>query len=167
MIVKASTQLHVPCPNWECSKLSRADQLTIGQSTIWTCDDCHLQFRIKRVSDNDFETDLTGVAETPVTVTLRSATVPPITLKLNTWKYAHSQGLPPEEYESNERYFYNEHTCPTNWVHEIEEIEFQGDTDPHGVFEFVSVEDGHYIDPNDVSYDTEMERQAKTKPTIN
>jgi hypothetical protein len=115
----------------------------------WTCNKCHQVANIKRVSEYDFDTvPVEGKKDTPVTVTLRSVTVPPITLKLNTWKYAHSQGLSQEKYEANERYFYNEHTCPTNWVREIEEIEFEGDRDPHGVFKFVSVEDGHYIDPN-------------------
>ena len=32
------------------------------------------------------------------------------------------------------------------------------DKDPHGIFEFVSVEDGHYVDPNDMSYDARRKR---------
>ncbi len=34
------------------------------------------------------------------------------------------------------RYFYEEHTCPTNFIR-IPLISLAGDTDPHGVFEFV------------------------------
>lgn len=146
MIVQAKVRLFIPCPS--CTKgLWRVDQLPISQTATWTCDKCLRTANIERVSETDFETiPAKGRKDTPVTVTLRSITIPPITLKLNTWKYDHSQGLPQEEYESNERYFYNEHTCPTNWVREIEEIEFQGNRDPHGVFRFVSVEDGHYGD---------------------
>jgi hypothetical protein len=147
MIVQAKIQLHIPCPN--CPEGSwRADQLGINQPTTWCCDQCHTQSHIVRLNETDFQTVSTGKKETPVTVTLRSITVPPITVKVNTWKYAHSQDLSQEEYEHNTRYFYNEHTCPTNWLRDIEQIEFEGDHDPHGVFEFVSVEDGHFEDPN-------------------
>lgn len=39
----------------------------------------------------------------------------------------------------NDRYFYDEHTCPTNYFKNVEmviDLE-NGDTDPHGIFEFV------------------------------
>lgn len=79
-------------------------------------------------------------------VTLQSVTEPKITVKLNSWKYEIHQDDTPEEYAHEQRYFYNQHTCPTNWIGEIVEIIFKGDRDPHGVFEFVSVEDGHLVD---------------------
>lgn len=146
MIVQAKIGLHVPCPN--CMEGSWRSGLDVGYSSAWTCDKCHMESRVTRVNETDFEVAPTGRKQTPVTVTLRSPTTPPITVKVNTWKYAHSQDLPLEEYVDNQRYFYNEHTCPTNWLRDIEQIEFEGDRDPHGVFEFVSVEDGHFVDPN-------------------
>jgi len=147
MIVQAKTQLHTPCPGCTVGHF-RADHLSIGFSTRWACDKCHKEFTLTRVSEHYFETELTGKTETPITVTLQSITEPKITLKLNTWKYAHSQNDTPDEFYSYTQYFYDEHTCPTNWVGDIVQIEFQGDTDPHGVFQFVSVEDGHFEDPN-------------------
>lgn len=145
MIVQAKVQLHIPCPSCLDGKW-RADQLAIGQSTVWSCQECHNEASIKRINENDFETTSRGRKDTPVTVTLQSITEPRITLKLNTWKYAHSQNDSLEDYESHQRYFYDEHTCPTNWTRDIVEIIFQSDHDPHGVFEFVSIEDGHMID---------------------
>jgi len=38
----------------------------------------------------------------------------------------------------NFQYFYEEHTCPTNWTKNIVGIIAQGDEDPHGFVEFVS-----------------------------
>lgn len=35
------------------------------------------------------------------------------------------------------KYFYDEHTCPTNWVRNIERFTEKGDTDPHGVFQYI------------------------------
>lgn len=43
---------------------------------------------------------------------------------------------PLDEMLSSERYFYEEHTCPTNFIR-IPLIVENGDMDPHGVFEFV------------------------------
>lgn len=38
----------------------------------------------------------------------------------------------------NERYFYEEHTCPTNYLGVEMVIDTDdGDTDPHGIFEFI------------------------------
>jgi hypothetical protein len=145
MIVQAKTRLYIPCPS--CTDgVWRADQISIGFKTNWSCDQCQENVSVERISETDFRTTPTGRKNTPVTVTLQSITEPKITLKLNTWKYAHSQNETLEDYESHERYFYNEHTCPTNWTRGIVEIIFEGDHDPHGVFEFVSVVDGHLVD---------------------
>ena len=147
MIVQAKIRLYIPCPS--CTDgFWRADQLKMGQPTTWSCDQCNNQAHILRVSDEDFQTVPTGKKETPITVILQSVTEPKIIVRVNAWKYAHSQDLPQDEFVENERYFYNQHTCPTNWLRDIEQIEFEGDKDPHGVFEFVSVEDGHFVDPD-------------------
>lgn len=37
------------------------------------------------------------------------------------------------------RYFYEEHTCPTNWFREVREIRIGEDDDPHGLFKLVGV----------------------------
>lgn len=34
-------------------------------------------------------------------------------------------------------YWYEEHTCPTNWTRDIESIISEGDSDPHGLFQFL------------------------------
>lgn len=36
-----------------------------------------------------------------------------------------------------DEYFYNEHTCPTNWLKRVREIAIEGDHDPHGLFRYV------------------------------
>lgn len=38
------------------------------------------------------------------------------------------------------RYYYDEHTCPTNWMR-VGAVVFDGDGDPHGLFRFVRVID--------------------------
>lgn len=120
----------------------RIDHIGVGQKVRWSCDFCGNELNIT-VNAASCEVVPTGRLQTPVTVTLRSKTIPPITLKLHSWKYAHSADDSKEEYEGHQQYFYDEHTCPTNFMSQVGQIIFEGDTDPHGVFEFVSVEDGH------------------------
>jgi hypothetical protein len=148
MVVQAKIKLHIPCP--KCTDggwtIQYWDRFNIGQNTTWTCEKCGNEVAITRISDTDFDTVPTGEKRTPVTVTLRSDTKPEIFLKLNTWKYAHSQNYSQEDYESHQQYFYDEHTCPTNWIREVVEIIVGEDHDPHGIFQFVSIVDGHLVD---------------------
>lgn len=51
-------------------------------------------------------------------------------------KGLHSWPATMEELLQDKEYFYNEHTCPTNFL-DVELICENGDTDPHGIFEFV------------------------------
>lgn len=41
-------------------------------------------------------------------------------------------------YADNTEYFYDSHSCPTNWLGDIDTMEFEGDQDPHGVIRFVN-----------------------------
>ena len=43
--------------------------------------------------------------------------------------------------EDTRRYFYEEHTCPTNWLRDVEEVSIGDNTDPHGLWKFVAVYD--------------------------
>ena len=43
---------------------------------------------------------------------------------------------PPPDHD-NDSYFYNEHTCPTNWTDDIVAVVGNGEVDPHGVATFV------------------------------
>ena len=43
------------------------------------------------------------------------------------------------EVKTHAEYYYNEHTCPTNFARCFEAIVHKGDFDPHGVFQFVDV----------------------------
>jgi len=41
------------------------------------------------------------------------------------------------ELQDHHQYFYEEHTCPTNFIHGVVGIFHDGDRDPHGVFDHV------------------------------
>lgn len=41
------------------------------------------------------------------------------------------------DYQEQQRYFYEEHSCPTNWINNIVAVIENGDDDPHGFLEYV------------------------------
>ena len=43
--------------------------------------------------------------------------------------------------KEHDQYFYNEHTCPTNYMGDVEAVIYEKDADPHGVFEWVATID--------------------------
>lgn len=48
-----------------------------------------------------------------------------------------NQGTLESELQEEKEYFYETHSCPTNWIGEAVCIIEDGDTDPHGFLEFV------------------------------
>ncbi len=46
-----------------------------------------------------------------------------------------------EENQSHQRYFFEEHSCPTNWLNECVAVIENGDADPHGFLSFVRAVD--------------------------
>jgi hypothetical protein len=115
----------------------------------WCCEKCGTYIQGKREGATFDVKVIDDLKRERITVTLQSKTEPPITLKLNSWQYlppANAKPLTPEAAWDNARYFYNCHTCPTNYMRDVAEIICNGDPDPHGVFEFVSIEFGHVGD---------------------
>jgi hypothetical protein len=47
------------------------------------------------------------------------------------------EGIHHEDEDDSHRYYYNEGTCPTNYLGVLKVFDDEGDDDPHGIFEFV------------------------------
>jgi hypothetical protein len=56
---------------------------------------------------------------------------------------------PDDEFQSSQRYFFEEHSCPTNWLRDCVMVIEGGDCDPHGFLSFVRAVDV----PNDFDTD--------------
>jgi hypothetical protein len=62
----------------------------------------------------------------------------------------HTPGEPDEQFQSYEQYFFEEHSCPTNWLRNCEVVICDGDQDPHGFLKHVrSVEVSDDFDTDD------------------
>jgi hypothetical protein len=57
-----------------------------------------------------------------------------------------------EENQRHQRYFFEEHSCPTNWLRKCVAVIKNGDCDPHGFLDFVRAADvPRNFDPDDDS----------------
>ena len=94
----------------------------------WYCDNCGHSFFLVASSDGTIDVTLHKEVSTPITVLLE---IPPqqhpIVLKV-----AHKNYGGPVE-ENNLRYFYEEYTCPINYLRDVLEVSVEGDSDPHGL----------------------------------
>lgn len=63
-----------------------------------------------------------------------------------------------EDYGRKERdqsFYYNEHTCPTNWIKRVVGIVIGDDPDPHGLFEFVGRTYHHEASAENIHHDND------------
>lgn len=154
--MKASTitKIHLVCP--VCKEPGHCiDYLEAGRSTIADCDHCGAYFKLSRRATTlapSYEIEVLKEKKQRVVVTLQSTTEPPITLKVNDWMYpspdvlfyqSRESGVRSEtlqEFWENKKYYYNFHICPSSMFKQVEEVIVEDGADPHGLFQFVSVE---------------------------
>jgi len=123
----------IECPHCHNSN-NRIDHLfNDGKKEVcfggWYCDDCGGGYK-GSVKGKDVFVEKTDNRKDNSIVFLKSGNV------LLVVKGRYYNG---EHNSENDKYFYNEHTCPTNYFPDVEmviDLE-NGDTDPHGIFEFV------------------------------
>lgn len=125
---------YIWCP--ECKQGAHAvSHLPVGTKTAWYCDDCGAHFRVHVLSLDQVDCEaIPGERKVKRLVTLRSRA--PVTLLVEGMTL-----LPDDDEVHHAQFYYDEHTCPTNYLGRVVEvIDEKGERDPHGVFEFVSIE---------------------------
>lgn len=113
----------------------------------WWCDyeDCGVGFNLTIRETGEVLVDIKeGHRKVPLTVLLRI-------LPTNNIIYLVVNGMrfvDPKKEESareiadHKKYFYEEHTCPTNYLQDIDTLIVAGDADPHGIASLVGFVDG-------------------------
>lgn len=138
MNVSKEVRTWVHCP--ECNgKVGTIDHLGIGDRPgPWWCDDCGAGYFMDIQPDGVECRRVPDRRWVPVRVTMvLPPQTKPITFVVDTHGFDYDDG---EAIDHGCSYFYNEHTCPTNWLREVDEILIDGKEDPHGLFEWVSTE---------------------------
>jgi len=116
---------------------SPVDHLENGFESLWYCrnHECGARFRISKVCDT-IHVDPTGEKNVPVLIWLARGD---LVLLVRGDKLLSAGGV---HENPNYEYFYNEHTCPENYLHETEvvlalQVDGSHDMDRHGLFKFV------------------------------
>lgn len=107
----------------------------------WQCDRCNNRFNFKVHVDGrvDIAQTFSREAYVPCLVLLKTThEEDPVYFMLNTKAFQDIIDLEKKEPGTSFLpYRFNEHSCPTNFINDTIRVAHQGDTDPHGVFEFV------------------------------
>lgn len=143
------TKTCVICPHCGAQTGSSVDHLTAGTSFgPWYCDACGGAYTgtangsETQVIKNDHRFSRT------FDLLVLEPQAKPVYFVMAGKSY--HRGQPDKDAAENKRYFYEEHSCPTNWIGNASMIAIDGDTDPHGILSFVrSVPVDMNFDPND------------------
>lgn len=113
----------------------------------WDCPKCVIEFDIHIYGPDRVEFSQRPPKDNPYTpalVLLKSGhDESPIYAFVETKAFlksvVESQQPKEDEFESGKmEYYYDQHTCPTNWFHDVTKLIQDGDDDPHGCFTFVA-----------------------------
>jgi len=135
--ITTETKNYAHCPTCK-EKDSTIDHLKNGFESMWYCDQCGYLYKITK-ENGIIEVEPTKERSVDMFVFLKNANVGLIVKGSRNNPKAESY---PTELEVKE-YYYNEGTCPTNYLSEVIAIINldDGDIDPHGIFEFCGMAD--------------------------
>lgn len=139
--VKVKTKRVVVCP--ECGQ----HEFTIehlfeekyqGRECRWSCDECSHRFTFV-VVDDVFKMEKIASDSVRSLVLLQSEVDSKLFVVTKGYTHFLPDGTkkPYAVTADDNRYYYEEHTCPTNFLPGIERIIYDGDFDPHGIFKYV------------------------------
>jgi transcription elongation factor Elf1 len=118
------------CPN--CNKKGSSINHLIKENieTKWFCDNCGIQYNLK-IENGKMFTSKTDNYKIKTLVMLKNNN---IALIVEGMCFYENKGC------CDDDYFYNEHTCPVNYMRNVKMvIDLKNlDNDPHGIFEYVT-----------------------------
>lgn len=172
MSIIAVTKHYAQCPHCDDNTGDTIDhllqQLEAGKTVKagpWSCGNCGLPYEV--VSENGALTirksEAKYASKTIKTWDLLELTTQEgkrVRLLLNQKRWERNgEVICPQEVEDHKEYYYNEHTCPTNWTGSIFAVIEEDDEDPHGVFQFVASVDQDKAIYKDVDARNNLERR--------
>ena len=129
------TRTFIVCPHCGAPTESSVDHLKAGQTFgPWYCEECGGGFQGKA---NGAQTEIEVVSSSfrkTLDLLVLEPQEEPVYFVM---KGFHSQGSSEEDEQDSTRFFYEEHSCPTNWIRDTAMISVGGDVDPHGFLKFV------------------------------
>lgn len=148
--VKQQIRYLAQCPIDGCEEFSDItyvveDVLRDGKTKVvgpWSCKNCGngIEWTVVFSSDSDYKVTYKIAKECEIKrLVLLDLDIDglekPIQIVVHGMRFEPKYGLCKSQSEADE-YFYNEHTCPTNYLQSIEIIIEGDNADPHGIFKF-------------------------------
>jgi hypothetical protein len=158
------THTYGKCPNENCHGEWQIDHLFNDYKdrlfkSKWSCSQCLNYYEISFTFINDqlnFCAESTGEkVQKKIVILELPPQEKPVRLMAYVNRYDHEKIL-----GGNDQYFYEEHTCPTNWIKDVALIENGGDTDPHYMFKYIDTFDGNDVDIHNDSKLVDLLKQA-------
>lgn len=143
MIIEPKTKRYFTCPNG-CEHeffiehlLTKGDPCVAPEGTTrtagpWYCDDCGDSWNI------EYTTHSIDVTRSKLPRQIKRHVVLEIPPLASPIRFRITTMRDPTFDAGNSEYLYESHSCPTNWLRDIDIMEFDGDQDPHGVIRFVN-----------------------------
>lgn len=140
--VKPHTKSYIACPCGE-GEWRAPTQVPLRSSYTWFCDGCGILFTIKPLENGTFDLTANDQRKQKILATLESGG--PVRVVIEGIVFSHKDGAFDSQLEQYNKlqFFYDEHTCPTNWTANIVQMidpADEEDKDPHGIFKLKSIE---------------------------
>lgn len=133
IIPKQITKQYIVCPHCNQNSGHSVDHIQRGgHFGEWYCNECGHSYKGCRNEHGQIELTLSDSVKTN---TYDLVVLPPqdkpiyFVLKGMSFNDGH--------YDDGKEYFYEEHSCPTNWLKHMVTMIIENDDDPHGLIEFV------------------------------
>jgi len=132
------TKTYAVCPH--CGEDAGAVDHVLGRSleTAWYCESCGGQYGLRLTPYEVEVTRLEGRMVKTADVLRLDPQAKPVYFVVPGRRYEPADPLVPEE--DRHAFYYEEHSCPVNWLKPVM-VFYDGDTDPHGLIQFVSSTD--------------------------
>lgn len=156
------TKTYIVCPGCGEEK-SSISHLRNGFKTRWHCYECGIQYDLLVNSQTDVDMEIVNKPKDKnlLTLLVLEPHDKPVYIVINDKAY--------EGDIEGKEYLYNEHTCPTNYMSQIQTIIDGDDYDPHGIFQYVGssfVSDNFDFDDDDAVKTIVDKLIIKTEPTV-
>lgn len=138
------TTVYAACPNCGFDRAHSVGHILADRSSNWrssfgpwACDECGVSVTGKVNDDNSVDFELTEGQQVACYTLLKiEPQTAPVYFVISDKDY--NRRLGSEPFEGTD-YYYNEHTCPINWLrNQVVQVISEGDTDPHGLATYVN-----------------------------
>ncbi len=149
MIVQR-TKTYAVCPACEADAGCIDHLLGTTTKTWWYCDSCGQRYQLMFHADGTVDiTIAAGRTVTTVDLLMLPPQEKPVYFIVEGMRFEDESWQRGDMSETDHKHFhYESHSCPTNWL-KPQMVYFDGDSDPHGLIEFVATKDDTDFPPEE------------------